>query len=213
MQNQHKLWICLWRLAQSTKHAVAILPPCNPIKWKCICGQAINILKMKKYVIRKQHINMCQKAKHSNHFARLTSTFLKLSAPSTSSAVNVILLEWRMHLIASCNFVRRNLIRSSVIFISLNNCVISYNCKKTPHCIGQMEMKTKNQKKPQFQSWHYYPHFDNRICLFNSTPMKSIPYPKWWLFWLEGQRQHRGFLHGNTQEKIFTNTIIRGHTI
>jgi len=35
-------------------------------------------------------------------FKLLTSTFFKLSAASTSSAVRVVLLECRMHLIASC---------------------------------------------------------------------------------------------------------------
>ena len=45
----YKLRICLWRINQSTKHAVAILPPGNSIKWKCIRGQTISILKIKKY--------------------------------------------------------------------------------------------------------------------------------------------------------------------
>lgn len=50
-------------------------------------------------LIQNVHINQ----KHSYKIKRQgTSTFLRLSALSTSSAVKIVLLEWRMHLIASC---------------------------------------------------------------------------------------------------------------
>lgn len=50
---------------------------------------------------------MLHDVKHITHLEEktsplLTSTFFKLSAASTSSAVKVVLLECSMHLIASC---------------------------------------------------------------------------------------------------------------